>query len=62
MKRKSKTASRRAQWRKFSEEFRAKAVCRALESLSAKLEDNQVTPDELEAAVTEIQELVAGWK
>ena len=41
---------------------RAKAVCAALESLSAKLEDNKVTPEELEAAVAEIQELIAGWK
>lgn len=41
---------------------RTKAVCAALESLSAKLEDNRLDPDELEAAVTEIQELIAGWK
>lgn len=41
---------------------RTKAVCAALESLSAKLEDSKLDPDELEAAVTEIQELIAGWK
>lgn len=41
---------------------RTKAVCAALESMSAKLEDSKLDPDELEAAVTEIQELIAGWK
>ena len=41
---------------------RTKAVCAALESLSAKLEDNKVTPEELEAAVEEMKGLVASWK
>lgn len=41
---------------------RTKAVCAALESLSAKLEDNQVTPEELEAAVAELKALVENWK
>ena len=41
---------------------RTEKICAALKSLSAKLEDNKVTPEELEAAVAEIQELIAGWK
>lgn len=41
---------------------RTKAVCAALESLSAKLEDNKVTPEELEAAVAELGALVENWK
>lgn len=41
---------------------RTKAVCQALESLSAKLEDNQLDPDELEAAVAELKALVENWK
>ena len=41
---------------------RTKAVCQALESLSAKLEDNQLDPDELDAAVAEIQNLISSWK
>ena len=41
---------------------RTKAVCAALESLSAKLEDNQLDPDELEEAVAELKALVENWK
>ena len=41
---------------------RAKAVCQALESLSAKLEDSKLDPDELEAAVTDLKTLVENWK
>ena len=41
---------------------RTKAVCAALESLSAKLEDSQLDPDELEAAVAELKALVENWK
>ena len=37
-------------------------ICAALKSLSAKLEDNQVTEAELEEAVAEIKALVDGWK
>lgn len=42
--------------------FRTKAVCTALESLSDKLEDNKLDPDELEAAVAELKALVENWK
>lgn len=41
---------------------RTKAVCAALESLSAKLEDNQLDPDELEAAVAELKALISSWR
>lgn len=41
---------------------RTKAVCAALESLSAKLEDSRLDPEELEAAVAELKALVENWK
>lgn len=41
---------------------RTEKICAALKSLSAKLEDNQVTEAELEEAVAEIKALVDGWK
>lgn len=41
---------------------RAEKICAALKSLSAKLEDNKLDPEELEAAVAEIKALVESWK
>ena len=41
---------------------RANDIVKCLESLSAKLEDNKLTDEELEQAIEEIQALVKGWK
>lgn len=41
---------------------RCEAVCAALKSLSAKLEDNKVTEAELEEAVSDVKALIDGWK
>lgn len=40
---------------------RAKRVTTCLESLSKKLEDNELSDDELEEAIEELTSLVKGW-
>lgn len=40
---------------------RAKRVTTYLESLSKKLEDNELSDDELEEAIEELTSLVKGW-
>ena len=41
---------------------RAKAVCQALESLSAKVADGKVTQEEAEQAAAELRALVESWR
>lgn len=40
---------------------RANSVTKCLESLSKKLEDNELSDDELEEAIEELTSLVKGW-
>lgn len=40
---------------------RCKSLCGLLESLSAKLEDNTLTDDELKSAVDDIQAIIREW-
>lgn len=40
---------------------RCKSLCGLLESLSAKLEDNTLTDDELKESISEVESLIREW-
>ena len=40
---------------------RCKSLCGLLESLSSKLDDNELTDDELKSAVDDIQAIIREW-
>lgn len=41
--------------------IRIKAILQCLESLLKKLDDNELSPDEVKEATAEIQKLVKAW-